>query len=54
MEEMGAKFVKIDSEAMYFDIPTDSQMMDKEKQRRAAQAISGLLGLKLRVKFVKN
>jgi len=54
MEEMGAVFVKMDDKAMFFDIPTDSEMMDKVKQSRAAQCIEGFLGLKLRVKVVKS
>lgn len=50
MEKMGAKFVKMDDEFVFFDIPKDSEIDDTEKLKTMKRLFkeSFDLGLKVR------
>lgn len=52
MENMGAKFVKMDDQFVFFDIPKGSEIDDKEKLKIVKQPFKELFGIGLKVRIV--
>lgn len=49
MENMGAKYVKLDDTHIYFDIPKDSELND-EQLKRSKDAFTQMFNLGLKVR----
>jgi hypothetical protein len=50
MENLGAKFVKIDGFDVFFNIPKGSEIDDDAKLKRAKQGFKKMFGLGLKVR----
>jgi hypothetical protein len=53
MEQLGAVFIKIEGDSVYFDIPSNTSINDPEKLKRSKLAFKELAGLTLKVKYLK-
>lgn len=54
MENMGAKFIKMDDSYVYFDIKKDSEIDDKEHINRAKNAFNKMFGVELKIRIKTN